>query len=60
MATPTSPSEAQAEQDRLLKEALKRPGVAAALAVYESVQKYVPAPAAPPRSVSYSTGGNTR
>jgi hypothetical protein len=49
----------QREQQQLLAEALKRPGVAVALEVYGRVEQYAePAPTAPLARGGYASGGN--
>ncbi len=51
----------QKEQQRLVEDARKQPGVAAAIEVFTAASKYAPAPvAAPPAGLSYATGGNQR
>lgn len=54
-----SKSERQQDQQRLVEEALKQPGVAAAMAVFGAVRGFVPPP--DPRTAVrrvYGTGGN--
>jgi hypothetical protein len=51
-------SKAQREQAKLLEDALKRPGVAAAVEAYERVEAYAPQPVQAVAKGSYATGGN--
>jgi len=53
-----SMSKAQREQQKLLKEALKRPGVAVAVEAYGRVQAYTPAHSTGTAKSGYATGGN--
>ena len=56
-----SKAERQKEQAKLVKEALKQPGVATAVEVYSGASQYVPLPVAQPfDGGSYATGGNLR
>jgi hypothetical protein len=52
-------SKAQREQEKLLEEALKRPGVAAATEAFQRVQAYAPPEGTPITKTGYATGGNT-
>jgi hypothetical protein len=52
-------SKAQREQEKLLAEALKRPGVAAVAETYREVQAYTLAVSTPVTiKTGYATGGN--
>jgi hypothetical protein len=51
-------SKAQRDQQRLLDEALKRPGVAAAAEAYGRVQSYAQTQGASTVKSGYATGGN--
>jgi hypothetical protein len=52
-------SKAQREQEKLLAEALKRPGVAAVAETYREVQAHTVAVSAPvTMKTGYATGGN--
>lgn len=54
-------SDRATDRDRLLAEARKQPGIAASLAVYESVRGHLPQqPAAAVAKTGYSTGANGR
>jgi hypothetical protein len=57
-STTSSTSKAQREQRRLLDEALKRPGVAAAAEAYGRVQSYSQIQGASTVKSGYATGGN--
>jgi hypothetical protein len=50
----------QQEQRELVEQALEQPGVAEAIAVFNQVRKYAPAPMTAQRvgTRQYSTGGN--
>jgi len=49
----------QKDQQELVREALKQPGVAEAIKVYNAAREYVPQPTiAPSSGVRYATGGN--
>jgi len=49
----------QEDQKELVKEALKQPGVAEAIQVFNAASEYVPQPTIVPSSgVGYATGGN--
>jgi hypothetical protein len=54
----TSSSKAQRDQQRLLEEALKRPGVAAAAEAYGRVQAYSQIQSTSTVKSGYATGGN--
>lgn len=58
MAEKQSTSKAQREQQKLLAEALKRPGVAAAAEAYGRIQPYAPVQGALTTKTGYATGGN--
>jgi hypothetical protein len=58
MAEKQSTSKAQREQQKLLAEALKRPGVAAVAEAYGRIQIYTPAPGTLTTRTGYATGGN--
>jgi hypothetical protein len=63
MTTKKSPKKVsrQRDQERLVKEALRQPGVATAIKVYSGASRYAPLPAVQPQSGnSYATGGNPR
>ncbi len=56
-----TPSARTTERDRLLAEARARPGIAASMAVYESVRRHLPQQSAPAVGrTGYSTGANAR
>jgi hypothetical protein len=50
-----------AQHKKMLAQALKRPGVATAVSVYEAAAGRTPraTPAPPPHAVRYATGGNS-
>jgi hypothetical protein len=58
MPKKTSASNAQQEQEKLLQEALKRPGVAAAVEAYSRVSAYAPTQGQANVKTGYATGGN--
>jgi hypothetical protein len=58
MVEQESTSKAQREQQKLLAEALKRPGVAAAAEAYGRVEGYALTQSAPSTKSGYATGGN--
>jgi hypothetical protein len=58
MAEKQSTSKAQREQQKLLAEALKRPGVATAAEAYGRVQTYASAQVTLTTKTGYATGGN--
>jgi hypothetical protein len=58
MAEKQSTSKAQREQQKLLAEALKRPGVAAAAEAYGRVEGYAPTQSTLSTKSGYATGGN--
>jgi hypothetical protein len=58
MAEKRSTSKAQREQQKLLAEALKRPGVAAAAEAYGRIQTYAPTQGTLTTKTGYATGGN--
>jgi hypothetical protein len=58
MAEKQSTSKSQREQQKLLAEALKRPGVAAAAEAYGRVQTYASTQAPLMAKTGYATGGN--
>lgn len=53
-------SKPQTDQQKLLAEALKQPGVAATIAAYGKLERFLPAITAPMTRSTYATGGNTR
>ncbi len=54
-------SSAQKMQQGLVEEALKEPGVAEAVEVFNAARRHVPQPTIAPYSgVGYATGGNQR
>jgi hypothetical protein len=58
MAEKQSTSKAQREQQKLLAEALRRPGVAAAAEAYGRVEGYAVIHGTPSTKSGYATGGN--
>lgn len=58
MTEKRSTSKTQREQQKLLAEALKRPGVAAAAEAYGRVQTYASTQATLTAKTGYATGGN--
>lgn len=58
MAEKPNTSKAQREQQKLLAEALKRPGVAAAADAYGRVEGYALTQSTPNMKSGYATGGN--
>jgi hypothetical protein len=58
MAEKHTTSEAQREQQKLLAEALKRPGVAVAAEAYARIQVHAPATGSVTIKTGYATGGN--
>lgn len=58
-ATRETPSDNQLIQKRMLEEALKIPGVAAAVEVYGALQPFVPVKRDTPTVIRVATGGNT-
>lgn len=57
-STSTSTTKAQRDQQKLLREALKRPGVAVAAATYARAQAHTPNSGTAPTKSGYATGGN--
>jgi hypothetical protein len=57
-STSTKTSMAQRDQQKLLREALKRPGVAAAAATYARAHAHTPNVGTPSTKSGYATGGN--
>jgi hypothetical protein len=55
----SEPGTHQAEQQKLVKQALETPGVAAAIEVYTALQPYVARTTATRTAVRFSTGGNS-
>jgi hypothetical protein len=58
MAEKQSKNKPQREQQKLLAEALKRPGVAATAEAYGRVEGYALTQSAPSTKNGYATGGN--
>jgi hypothetical protein len=56
----SSPSQNQAIQEELVRQARREPGVAEALAAYEAILLYLPPQPTPGRpQIRYATGGNS-